>query len=387
MSKIPFGRPFIAGKELYYIAEAVLGGNLAGDSQFTKRCHLWIELRLGARRALLTHSCTAALEIAAILCDIQAGDEVIMPSYTFVSTANAFVLRGGVPVFIDIRPDTLNIDERLIEAAITERTRAIVPVHYAGVACDMDAIMAIARKHGLLVVEDAAQAMFSRYQEKSLGTIGHLGCLSFHETKNIISGEGGALLVNDERFIERSEIIREKGTNRSQFFRGAVDKYTWMDIGSSYLPSDLIGAFLFGQLEHAEMITAERMKLCKHYWESLAPLEQAGQLSLPAHSNVMQANGHLFYLLTRSLSERTALIEFLRGQEIHAVFHYVPLHSSPAGEKFGRACGEMAVTDSVSERIVRLPLYYGMTNAEQERVVAAIFGFYQPARLPGARAG
>jgi len=376
-SAIPFGKPFIAENELAYIGEAIASGSIMGNGKFTRMCHRWLESRLGTRRALLTHSCTAALEMAAILCDIQSGDEVIMPSYTFVSTANAFVLRGGVPVFIDIRPDTLNMDEKLVQPAITARTRAIVPVHYAGVSCDMDAIMTIAKEHGLIVVEDAAQAIFSTTRNRLLGTVGDLGCLSFHETKNIISGEGGALLVNDERFMERAEIIWEKGTNRSQFFRGQVDKYAWMDIGSSFLPSDLIGAFLYGQLEHADRITSKRIGLCKEYWEQLAPLDQAGHIHLPSYDSIMQANGHMFYLLANSLSSRTALLDFLHARGIHAVFHYTPLHSSPAGIKYGRAAGPMTITDNVSERIVRLPVYYGMTNAEQERVIAAVFEFHK----------
>lgn len=372
--KIPFNKPFIVGKELYYIARAVLEGHISGDGPYTKRCHRWLEERLGSPQALLTHSCTAALEMAALLCDIQPGDEVILPSYTFVSTANAFVLRGGVPVFVDVRPDTLNLDETLIEAAITPRTKAIVPVHYAGVPCEMDAIMEIARRHGLLVVEDAAQALLSTYQGRALGSIGHFGCLSFHETKNVISGEGGALLVNDPSFIKRAEIIREKGTNRSQFFRGQVDKYTWVEPGSSYLPSEIIGAFLYAQLENAEQIITARKKLCRLYAARFRFLEEAGCLRLPV---VEAGNGHMFYLLLASLEERSRLIEHLKAREILAVFHYVPLHSSPAGMRLGRVSGNMTVTDSVADRLLRLPLYYEMGEAEVNRVVEGVVSFFQ----------
>ncbi|MDP2144863.1 MAG: dTDP-4-amino-4,6-dideoxygalactose transaminase [Gallionella sp.] len=374
MKPIPFNKPFIIGRELALIADAVSRGHISGDGHYTKLCNRWFEETLHCRKALLTHSCTAALEMAAILCDLQPGDEVILPSYTFVSTANAFALRGAVPVFVDIRPDTLNIDERLIEAAITPKTRAIVPVHYAGVPCEMDTIMDIAQRHGLLVVEDAAQALLSTYKGRALGTIGHFGCLSFHETKNIISGEGGALLINDERFFERAEIIREKGTNRSQFFRGEVDKYTWVDIGSSYLPSELVSAFLYAQLERADEITAQRCHICSAYAEQLAPLEQAGKLRLP-HFDA-DSNGHMFYMLLDSLASRSALIAHLKAQGIHPVFHYVPLHSSPAGRKFGRVSGSMQVTDELNERLLRLPLYYEMNDADVARICAAIAQFF-----------
>ncbi len=374
MKPIPFNKPFIIGRELSFIADAVAQGHLSGDGGYTKLCHRWFEEKLGVRRSLLTHSCTAALEMAAILCDIQPGDEVIMPSFTFVSTANAFVLRGAVPVFVDIRPDTLNIDERLIEAAITPKTRAIVPVHYAGVPCEMDHIMSIAQRHTLLVVEDAAQALLSTYKGRALGSIGHFGCLSFHETKNIISGEGGALLVNDGRFVERAEIIREKGTNRGQFFRGEVDKYTWVDIGSSYLPSELISAFLSAQLEHANEITAKRCHICTAYTAQLAPLQQAGKLRLPALAG--DSNGHMFYLILDSLDTRTRLIAHLKAQGILPVFHYVPLHSSPAGRKYGRTGSSMAVTDDLSERLLRLPLYYEMSDVDIVRVCDAIHDFF-----------
>ncbi len=374
MKPIPFNKPFIIGRELSCIADAVVQGHLSGDGGYTKLCHRWFEEKLGVRRALLTHSCTAALEMAAILCDIRPGDEVILPSYTFVSTANAFALRGGVPVFVDIRTDTLNIDEKLIEAAITSRTRAIVPVHYAGVPCEMDAIMDIAQRHKLLVVEDAAQAMLSTYKGRALGSIGHFGCLSFHETKNIISGEGGALLVNDERFVERAEIIREKGTNRSQFFRGEVDKYTWVDIGSSYLPSELVSAFLYAQLEHADTITAKRCHICTTYTSQLVPLQLAGKLLLPHFDT--SSNGHMFYIILDSLATRTRLITYLKAQGILPVFHYVPLHSSPAGRKYGRIGSAMTVTDDLSERLLRLPLYYEMSDEDIVRVSTAIHDFF-----------
>ncbi len=374
MKPIPFNKPFIIGRELSLIADAVSRGHLSGDGHYTKLCNHWFEEKLACRKALLTHSCTAALEMSAILCDLQPGDEVILPSYTFVSTANAFVLRGAVPVFVDIRPDTLNIDEKLIEAAITPKTRAIVPVHYAGVPCEMDAIMDIAQRHKLLVVEDAAQALLSTYKGKALGTIGHFGCLSFHETKNIISGEGGALLINDERFFERAEVIREKGTNRSQFFRGEVDKYTWVDIGSSYLPSELVSAFLYAQLERADEITAQRCRICSAYAEQLAPLERAGTLRLP-HFDA-DSNGHMFFILLDSLATRTALITHLKALGIHPVFHYVPLHSSPAGRKYGRVSGSMQVTDDLNERLLRLPLHYEMDDADVTRISAAIRDFF-----------
>lgn len=374
MKSIPFNKPFIIGRELSLIADAVAQGHLSGDGTYTKLCHSWFEDKLGCRKALLTHSCTGALEMAAILCDIQPGDEIILPSYTFVSTANAFVLRGAVPVFVDIRPDTLNIDEKLIEAAITAKTKVIVPVHYAGVPCEMDAIMGIARRHNLLVVEDAAQALLSTYQGKALGSIGHFGCLSFHETKNIISGEGGALLVNDMRFTDRAEVIREKGTNRSQFFRGEVDKYTWVDIGSSYLPSELVSAFLYAQLERADEIIAKRRSICTAYATQLAPLQQADHLRIANFDE--DSNGHLFYILLNSLATRSKLIAHLKAQGIHPVFHYVPLHSSPAGRQYGREGSTMRVTDDLSERLLRLPLFYEMSERDIARVCAAISDFF-----------
>lgn len=374
--KVPFNKPFIAGKELYNIAQAVLKGHLAGDGEYTKLCHSWLEENLVCTKALLTHSCTAALEMSAILCNILPGDEIIMPSFTFVSSANAFVLRGGVPVFIDIRPDTLNIDERRIENAITDRTKVIVPVHYAGVPCAMDEIMEIAYKYSLCVVEDAAQALFSTYHGLNLGTIGHLGCLSFHETKNIISGEGGALLINDVQYINRAEIIREKGTDRTQFFRGEIDKYSWVDIGSSYLPSELISAFLYAQMEHAEHIIGIRRKLFDLYYHQLRPLEEKGLIRLPYIDNNCTSNGHIFYIITGSLVERLDLITYLRTNGIHSVFHYVPLHSSPAGKRFGRVCGNINVTDEMSDRLLRLPLYYEMNKDVVNMVCDKVISFY-----------
>ncbi len=368
---IPFNKPYMTGKELGYIAQAHANGHMAGDGGFTKRCSAWLEARTGAKRALLTHSCTAALEMAAILADLQPGDEVIMPSYTFVSTANAFVLRGAVPVFVDIRPDTLNIDETQIEAAITPKTRAIVVVHYAGVGCEMDEIVAIADKHGLLVIEDAAQAVMARYKGRPLGAIGQMGTLSFHETKNIISGEGGALLVNDARYAERAEIIREKGTNRSQFFRGQVDKYTWVDIGSSYLPGEIITAFLWAQMEEAESITRQRLALWDIYHQRLAAAEAAGKLLRPVVPAHCEHNAHMYYLLLPDLERRTAFIERLRKKGIQTVFHYIPLHGAPAGRRYGRAQGKLNVTSEMSDRLVRLPLWLGL-GEHQEQVIEAV---------------
>jgi dTDP-4-amino-4,6-dideoxygalactose transaminase len=375
--KIPFNKPFIVGKELYYIAQSVLvESHLSGDGPFTKRCHRWLEERLGCARAFLTHSCTGAIEMAALLCDIQPGDEVIMPSFTFVSTANAFALRGGIPVFVDIRPDTLNLNEELIESAITEHTRAIVPMHYGGVACAMDMILEVAHRYALWVIEDAAQAFLSTYKGKYLGTLGSFGCLSFHETKNIISGEGGALIVNDPTFIERAEIIREKGTNRNKFFRGEVDKYTWVDLGSSFLPGELIGAFLYAQLEQAEKVIAGRCRTFNLYTDLLRPLGDKGFIRLPLTPENCVCNGHLSYIIVRSLDERTRLIEFLREKGISTVFHYVPLHSSAAGLKYGRVSGGMEVTDDLSRRLLRLPIYHEMKEEEVHRVVAGIKEFY-----------
>ena len=382
MSKeiIPFNKPYMTGKELYYIAEAHFNNMLAGDGPFTKRCHLWLEKQTGCKKALLTHSCTAALEMAAILADTQPGDEIIMPSYTFVSTANAFVLRGGIPVFVDIHTDTLNIDEQLIEAAITPHTKAIVAVHYAGVACEMDTIMDIANRHNLLVIEDAAQGIMSTYKGKQLGSIGHMGCLSFHETKNVISGEGGALLINDERFEERAEIIREKGTNRSKFFRGQIDKYTWCDIGSSYLPGELIAAFLWAQLEDAESISAKRIISWERYNQLLEPLEEAGLLRCPIIPEGCKHNAHMYYVLLAPDIDRQKVIQELKQQSIDAVFHYVPLHSSPAGQRYGRTNGELAITNSLPECLIRLPLYVGLTDVHQDSVISSITKALSPYR-------
>ena len=367
--KIPFNKPYMTGKELYYIAEAKFGNMLAGDGPFTKRCHQWLEERTGCAKALLTHSCTAALEMAALLLDIQPGDEIIMPSFTFVSTANAFVLRGGVPVFVDIREDTLNLDERLIEAAITPRTRAIVPVHYAGVACEMDAIMAITRRYGLKVVEDAAQGVMSSYKGRALGSIGDLGAYSFHETKNVISGEGGSLLVNDPELALRAEIIREKGTDRSRFFRGEVDKYTWQEVGSSFLPGELIAAFLWAQLEEAERITRDRLASWARYHELLEPVEAKGILRRPVIPEGCQHNAHMYYVLLAAGIDRQGVLDELKRNGIYSVFHYVPLHSSPAGRRYGRVHGALEVTNRQAERLVRLPLWVGLSESQQCHVV------------------
>lgn len=354
---IPFNKPYMTGREIENIQKAHANGHLSGDGAFTRECHKKLESLTGCSKALLTHSCTAALEMAALLINLMPGDEVIMPSFTFVSTANAFVLRGAVPVFVDIRPDTLNIDETLIEAAITPRTRAICVVHYAGVSCEMDSIMAIARKHGLKVIEDAAQGIYSSYKGRPLGSIGDLGCLSFHETKNIISGEGGALLINDPLLIERAEIIREKGTNRSRFFRGQVDKYTWVDKGSSYLPSELTAAFLSAQLDDGEEITRRRLHIWNHYHEWANLHEMRGQLQRPSVPAECQHNAHMYYLLLQDLESRSQFIESMKKAGIGCVFHYIPLHSAPAGISMGRANGSLEQTNSLSERLVRLPLW------------------------------
>jgi len=367
--KVPFNKPHMTGKELYYIAEAKFGNMLAGDGIFTKRCHKWLEQETGCNKALLTHSCTAALEMAALLLDIKAGDEIIMPSFTFVSTANAFVLRGGIPVFVDIREDTLNIDESLIEAAITPRTRAIVPVHYAGVSCEMDSILAIAHRHGLKVVEDAAQGVMASYKGRALGSIGDLGAFSFHETKNVISGEGGALLVNDPALALRAEIIREKGTDRSRFFRGEVDKYTWQEVGSSFLPGELIAAFLWAQLEEALSITQERLAIWNNYHIALAPLEEKGLLRRPIVPAECQHNAHMYYILLPQEVNRQSVLEQLKRHEIHSVFHYVPLHSSPGGQRYGRMSGELPITNKQSERLVRLPMWIGLPPEQQSKIV------------------
>lgn len=374
IDRIPFNWPYMSGKELAYISECHRNGALAGDAAFTKRCHAWLEKYSGSSKALLTHSCTAALEMAGILLDIQPGDEVIMPSYTFVSTANAFVLRGAVPVFVDIREDTLNINESLIGEAITSRTRAIVPVHYAGVACEMDAILGIAKSHGLGVVEDAAQGFMSTYKGIPLGSIGCLGTYSFHETKNVISGEGGALLVNSSDFVSRAEIIREKGTDRSRFFRGEVDKYTWQDVGSSYLPGELIAAFLWAQLEEAERITQDRMKAWTRYHALLEKLELDGLVRRPVVPKECTHNAHMYYVIVDSEQTRAHVLGELKKESIFGLFHYVPLHSSPGGQRFCRISGGMNVTDRQSERVVRLPLWVGLAESQQERVVQILEG-------------
>jgi dTDP-4-amino-4,6-dideoxygalactose transaminase len=368
MPQIPFNRPLVAGHELEYIRQAIANRHLSGNGPFTVRCQEWLQRRLGAPKALLTHSCTAALEMAAILAGVGPGDEVIMPSFTFVSTANAFVLRGATPVFVDIREDTCNIDQSLIESAITPKTKAIVPVHYAGVACDMDRIGAIARQHHLMLIEDAAQGVMSTYRGRPLGTLSDLAALSFHETKNVIAGEGGALVVNDERWALRSEVVWEKGTNRTQFFRGSVDKYTWVDIGSSYLPSEINAAFLLAQLEAADDITARRLEIWACYHEAFEQCEREGIVRRPIVPAECHHNAHMYYLLFRDAAHRVAVQAHLRDAGVDAVFHYVPLHSSPAGRTYGRTAGSMTVTDSVAGRLLRLPLWVGMTEDDIHRV-------------------
>jgi dTDP-4-amino-4,6-dideoxygalactose transaminase len=374
---ISFNTPPHTGNEDQYVLDAMKSSKISGDGKYGQKCQTWFEKILGCPKTLLTPSCTQALEMAAVLIDIQPGDEVIMPSYTFVSTANAFVLRGAKIVFVDIRPDTMNMDDSLIEAAITPRTKAIVPVHYAGVSCEMDGINDIARRHKLVVIEDAAQGIMSTYKGRPLGTLGHLAAYSFHETKNLTSGgEGGLLIINDEKFIHRAEVIREKGTNRSQFFRGMVDKYTWVDLGSSYLPSEIQAAYLWGQLEQADLITANRLATWNAYRNAFADLESAGKVELPSVPDNCVHNGHMFYLKCKDLDERTALLEHMKANDIFAVFHYVPLHSAPAGLIFGRFHGEDRLTTSESERLVRLPLWYGMTDEVRQRVVESVEAFY-----------
>jgi dTDP-4-amino-4,6-dideoxygalactose transaminase len=370
---IPFNKPPYTGNEDQHVLAAMRSEKISGDGPYSKLCQTWFEQRLGCRKALLTPSCTQALEMAALLIDVKPGDEVIMPSYTFVSTANAFVLRGAKIVFVDIRPDTMNIDEKLIEQAITDRTKAIVPVHYAGVACEMDTIMDIAERHGLFVIEDAAQGMMSTYKGRQLGSIGHMGAYSFHETKNYTSGgEGGLLIINDEKFVKRAEIIREKGTNRSQFFRGMVDKYTWVDVGSSYLPSELQSAFLYGQLEKAEEINADRLKSWGNYNEAFQDLESAGYLERPTVADGCQHNAHMFYLKFENLEMRSHVMSALKENQIMAVFHYIPLHSSPAGLALGRFCGEDRYTTSESERLLRMPLWFGIEERIIEKIVRVV---------------
>ena len=375
---IPFNKPPFVGSEEQSITQALKSNKLSGDGPFGQKCQSWFEANLPAKKALLTPSCTAALEMAAFLIGIQPGDEVIMPSYTFVSTANAFVLRGAKIVFVDIRPDTMNIDESLIEAAVTEKTRAIVPVHYAGVSCEMDVIMAIANRHKLYVIEDAAQGMMSDYKGRSLGTIGHIGAFSFHETKNYTSGgEGGLIIINNDKFAERAEIIREKGTNRSQFFRGMVDKYQWVDVGSSYLPSELQAAYLWAQLESAQEINESRLSAWGFYNKKLRPLADEGRIELASIPSGCTHNAHMFYLKTTDLEERTALLAHLKSRDIMAVFHYVPLHTAKAGRDYGRFHGEDRFTTSESERLVRLPMWFGIDAETQNKVVETIFEFYQ----------
>lgn len=369
---IPFNRPFITNTDIEYICSACSSSRLAGDGPFTKRAHTLLETTTGTHKALLTHSCTAALEMSALLLDMVPGDEVIMPSFTFVSTANAFVLRGAVPVFVDIRPDTLNIDERKLEAAITSRTRAIVPVHYAGTSCEMDTIMEVAARHDLAVVEDAAQGYMARYKGRALGTIGHLGAYSFHETKNVVAGEGGALLINSPEYRLRAEITREKGTDRSRFLRGEVDKYTWQDVGSSFLPSDMTAALLLSQLDHAEKITAQRLAIWEYYHQRLAKAEEYGLLRRPVIPAGCEHNAHMYYVLLAPDFDRNVILANLKAEGIHATFHYVPLHDSPAGKRFTRCHGPMTHTNDLSARLVRLPLWVDLTEAMQERVCTAL---------------
>ena len=373
---INFNVPPFTGKETEYIMEAIKAQKICGDGQFTKKCNAWLEEKTGTKKALLTTSCTHATELAALLADVKAGDEVIMPSYTFVSTADAFVLRGAVPVFVDIRPDTMNIDEKKIEAAITDRTVGIVPVHYAGVACEMDTIMDIAKRHNLWVIEDAAQGIMSTYKGKALGTFGEFGCFSFHETKNYSMGEGGAILIRDEKYIEDAEIIREKGTDRSKFNRGQIDKYTWRNYGSSYLPSDMNAAYLWAQLEMAEEINNARLAVWEQYKKELTPLAEAGKIELPTVPEHCVHNAHMFYVKAADIEERTALLKFLKENGVWAVFHYVPLHSAPAGIEFGRFHGEDEYTTKESERLLRLPLYYGLKEEEVSYICEKVREFY-----------
>lgn len=374
---INFNVPPYTGKEIEYIKQAVENQKICGDGPFTKKCNEWIEKKTGTAKCLLTPSCTQATELAALLADIKEGDEIIMPAYTFVSTADAFVLRGAKPVFVDIRPDTMNIDETKIEAAITDRTRAIVPVHYAGVACEMDTIMDIANRHHLFVIEDAAQGIMASYKGKALGAIGDFGCYSFHETKNLSMGEGGAILIKDAKYIEDAEIIREKGTNRSKYFRGQIDKYTWVNYGSSYLPSDMNAAYLWAQLELAQKITDVRLARWNQYNELLQPLKQRGILELPMVPEGCIHNAHMYYIKTKNIEERTRLIDFLKENGILAVFHYIPLHTAPAGIRFGEFRGEDVYTTKESERLLRLPMFYTLTEAEVEYIVGKVKEFYR----------
>jgi dTDP-4-amino-4,6-dideoxygalactose transaminase len=386
---VPFSRLHTAGNELTYIQEAIASGQIAGDGEFTKRCQTWLKQHFGSQKVLLTNSCTAALEMAALLADIQPGDEVIMPSFTFVSTANAVVLRGGTPVFVDIRPDTLNLDETKVKAAITSKTKAIAPVHYAGVGCEMDSILKIANQHGLYVIEDAAQASFASYKGSRLGTFGNMSAFSFHATKNIVAGEGGALVINDPKLVERAEIIWEKGTNRSQFFRGDVDKYTWVDVGSSFLPSELMAAFLWSQLEVGEQITDQRLRFWSRYHWAFARLEFEQVVRRPQVPDYCQHNAHIYHLLLDSLETRTAVLQYLKANGVQATFHYVPLHSSPGGLKYGRSSGDLGITDDIADRLLRLPMSANMTMVEVDRIISLVFEalgchynveklFYQP---------
>lgn len=374
---INFNIPPYTGKELDYIKQAVNNKKICGDGEFTKKCNKWMEDRFHAQKVLLTTSGTTALEMATILCDLHEGDEVILPSYTFSSTATSVVLTGAKLVFVDIRPDTMNIDETKIEAAITDKTKAIMVVHYAGVACEMDTIMDIAKRHNLKVIEDAAQGVMSTYKGRYLGTIGDFGCYSFHETKNYSMGEGGALVINNSEYNERAEILREKGTNRAKFFRGQVDKYTWVDYGSSYLPSDMNAAYLWAQLEMADEINQNRLDSWKYYYDSLKTLEDSGKIKLPCIPDECEHNAHMFYIKTNSLEERTAFISYLKDNGILSVFHYIPLHSAPAGQKFGRFDGEDEFTTRESERLVRLPMYYDLDAKDREYIVGKIFEFYR----------
>lgn len=373
---IPFNRAIYIPEAIEYVEEAIRDGRIAGDGKYTKSCSEWMQKRFGAKKVLMTTSCTTALEMSALLLDIQAGDEVIMPSYTFVSTANAYALRGAIPVFVDIRPDTMNIDESLIESAITDKTKAIVVVHYAGVSCEMDTIMEIANRNNIPVIEDAAQGVMSTYKGRYLGTIGTLGCYSFHETKNYTMGEGGALVINDARYIERAEILREKGTNRAKFFRGQIDKYSWVDVGSSFLPSDINAAYLWGQLECADEINKNRLATWNFYDEALADLRDAGYIETPRIPSDCNHNAHMYYIKTDTLETRTRLIQYMKDNSVSAVFHYVPLHSSIKGSTISRFVLEDVYTTKESERLVRLPLYYGMMDDEKERVVNLIKEFY-----------
>lgn len=374
---IQFNIPPFTGREIDYIKDAIDSGKICGDGKYTKKCNEWLEKNLKATKALLTTSCTHATEMAVMLSDIREEDEVIMPSFTFVSTADAVVLRGAKPVFIDIRPDTMNMDETLIEAAITEKTKAIIPVHYAGVSCEMDTIMDIADRYGLKVIEDAAQAIGSTYKGRFCGTFGDYGCLSFHETKNISMGEGGALLIRDGENIERAEIIREKGTNRSKFYRGEIDKYTWMDAGSSYLPSELNAAYLYAQLEAFEMIEKSRMDAWNRYYSVLKPLEEAGSIVRPSIPDGCEHNAHMFYIKVKDIVDRTRLINYLKEHGLYSVFHYVPLHSSPAGKRYGRFNGEDIYTTTESERLLRLPLYYGITGKDVDHTCEMIYRYFK----------